>query len=148
MPDLPALLDANVWIALAFAAHPHHAIAVNAFRPLSAARPAVFCRATQQSFLRLASTPAILRLCNASSLTNRDALMTLDGFMSSPAVTYQDEPGGAASLWHRFGGIPSASPHVWMDAYLAAFAVAGGLELITFDRGFSKFAGLTYTVLS
>jgi predicted nucleic acid-binding protein len=35
-----------------------------------------------------------------------------------------------------------------MDAYLAAFAITGGLELITFDKGFSKFGGLRYAVLS
>jgi len=35
-----------------------------------------------------------------------------------------------------------------MDAYLAAFAIAGGLELVTFDQVFTNFAGLTPTILT
>ena len=40
------------------------------------------------------------------------------------------------------------STKVWMDAYLAAFATAGGQELVTLDQGFSKFAGVSVTILS
>ena len=31
---------------------------------------------------------------------------------------------------------PQASPRIWTDAYLAAFAIALGAEMVTFDRGF------------
>jgi predicted nucleic acid-binding protein len=31
------------------------------------------------------------------------------------------------------------STHVWNDAYLAAFAMAGNYEIATFDRGFAQF---------
>jgi toxin-antitoxin system PIN domain toxin len=148
LSDSPVLFDANVWVALAFDTHPHHTRAVEAFRSTTPARPAVFCRSTQQSFLRLASTPAVLRLCNATGLTNQDALVMLAGFMASPSIAYRDEPPGTVPLWHRLAGLPSASPHVWMDAYLAAFAIAGGLELVTFDKTFSQFAGLTPTILT
>ena len=34
-----------------------------------------------------------------------------------------------------------------LDAYLAAFAIAGGLTLVTFDDGFSGIAGLELTLL-
>jgi predicted nucleic acid-binding protein len=36
---------------------------------------------------------------------------------------------------------------LWQDDYLAAFAIAGGLTLVTFDGGFSGFAGLELTLL-
>jgi len=55
------LYDSNLWVALTFAAHPHHGRAVEKFASASAESPACFCRATQQSFLRLATTPALLR---------------------------------------------------------------------------------------
>jgi predicted nucleic acid-binding protein len=48
------LLDVNVWIALAFGTHKHHAVAKQRF----AGEPTglfFFCRMTQQGFLRLAS---------------------------------------------------------------------------------------------
>lgn len=147
MSDSPALFDANVWIALAFDAHPNHAAAVEAFRLQTPERPACFCRATEQSFLRLASTPAILRLCNASGLTNLDALAMFEGFMSSAVVEYRNESEGTVALWHRFAARPTASPQIWMDAYLAAFAITGGLKLVTFDSGFSQYEGLDPTIL-
>ena len=34
------------------------------------------------------------------------------------------------------------------EAYLAAFAMTANLQLVTFDKGFSRFAGLTCTILS
>ena len=46
---------------------------------------------------------------------------------------------------------PSAqgtSAYSWMDAYLAAFAIAGGHQLITTDKGFKQFAELNPVILS
>jgi toxin-antitoxin system PIN domain toxin len=137
--DWAFLFDANVWLALAFADHPHHRLAVAAYHSASEARPALFCRATQQTFLRLASTPAFLRLCNATGLTNRDALETLERFMASRSVAYREEPSGVAPLWHRLAALDSASPKVWMDAYLAAFAISGDLHMVTLDQDFTVF---------
>ena len=36
---------------------------------------------------------------------------------------------------------------MWNDAYLAAFALAGGFQVVTFDQGFSKFAGVNCLIL-
>ena len=52
------------------------------------------------------------------------------------------------TLWHALAGLPSASSKVWMDAYLAAFAKTGGLQMVTLDQGFSKFEGISITMLS
>ena len=42
----------------------------------------------------------------------------------------------------------SFSPKVWNDAYLAAFAIEAGLQLITTDGDFRVFPGLQYSVLT
>jgi toxin-antitoxin system PIN domain toxin len=123
------------------------AAATAAYRAATAERPACFCRSTQQSVLRLLSLPALLHSYGVPGLSNQDALTTLDRFMASPTVAYRDEPARVVPLWHRLAALPTASPKVWMDAYLAAFAIAGGLELVTFDKGFSQFAGLTHTIV-
>lgn len=141
------LLDVNVWLALAFPDHAHHLQALGAFRRATVARPACFCRPAQQGFLRLASTSAFQRSCNIIGLTNRDALGALEQIMASPSVAYHEEPAGLVPLWHRLAALPSASPKVWMDAYLAAFAVAGGLQMVTLDQAFSQFAGVSVTIL-
>lgn len=142
------LLDVNVWLALAFPAHPHHALAMAAYKRATPARPACFCRTTQQGFLRLATNPTFLRSCNITALTNQQAWAALAQLMTLPSVAYREEPAGLDPMWQRLGALPSMSTKVWMDAYLAAFATAGGLELMTLDQGFSRFAGVSVTILS
>jgi toxin-antitoxin system PIN domain toxin len=132
-----SLFDTNVWLAAVFTTHPFHPQAQQALRQASAAEPAVFCRATQQSFLRLASTPALLKAYGADGLTNRDALVALDALQGLPQVVQRDEPPGVLALWRTLATHDTASPKVWMDAYLAAFAIAGGLRMVTLDRDFN-----------
>ena len=43
------------------------------------------------------------------------------------------------ALWLRLARLPSASPKVWMDAYLAAFAIRHDIELVTLDLDFRNF---------
>lgn len=143
------LFDTNVWLAAVFTTHPFHALAQQQLQQASTAKPAVFCRATQQSFLRLASTPALLKVYGATNFTNRDALVALDALQALPQVRVQDEPSGVFALWRSMAAVPSASPKVWMDAYLAAFAVGGALHMVTLDGDFKNFVthGLNLTLL-
>ena len=141
--------DTNFWIALTFDSHSHHREAAEAYSLVSVERPAVFCRSTQQSFLRIATTPAILRQYSAEPFTNQDALAALDHFLAMPTVTFWDEPDGLVPLWRRLASRPTTSPKVWMDSYLAAFAISGDLRIITFDHDFKSFAssGLKFNLL-
>ncbi|MFO0802196.1 MAG: TA system VapC family ribonuclease toxin [Gemmataceae bacterium] len=137
---MPAcLVDTNIWVALAFEAHPAHDLAAESFAQLTSAEPALFCRSTEQSFLRLATTPRMLKHYGADAVTNEQALDTLRHFQSHPAVAFRPEPAGLVPVWHRLAGLSSASPKVWMDAYLAAFAITGGLRMLTLDGDFKSF---------
>lgn len=131
---MPAcLLDVNVWLAAAFAAHPGHGVARRVLQEASADEPALWCRATQQSFLRLASTPVITAAYGMAKATNADAWLALEAFLALPQV----------------GAIEESAPKHWMDAYLAAFAMAAGVLLVSLDRDFSHFEqqGLTGQLL-
>lgn len=144
------LFDSNVWLALTFSSHPHHSLAKEVFTTASAEIPACFCRATQQSFLRLATTSALLRVYGAEGFTNEGAAELLGTLTRLPAVGFLSDPPGLESLWLELAAHPSASPKVWMDAYLAAFAILYKMELVTFDRDFLKFeeAGLRLKLLA
>jgi len=48
----------------------------------------------------------------------------------------------------RYTQAQSFSPKVWNDAYLAVFARAANLQLVTFDQGFVQFADLNRMILS
>lgn len=133
------LFDTNVWLAAVFTTHPFHKLAQQALQEATPANQAFFCRATQQSFLRLVSTPTILKIYGAEDLTNRDALVALSALQTLPQVGVRDEPAGVVTLWHSMAGLDSASPKVWMNAYLAAFAIAGRMDLLTLDQDFKNF---------
>ena len=135
-----SLIDANVWIAVSFEQHDHHALANRYISETSPDRPALICRATEQFWLRLLTTPALHRRYDSLPVSNRDALTILSDTMELPNVRLiEEEPTGVRALWHRLAAIPSASPKVWMDAYLAAFAIRHAVEFVTLDKDFKNF---------
>ena len=147
---MPAcLLDVGVWLAAGFAAHPAHGAARRVLAQVSAAEPALWCRATQQSFLRLASTPVITAAYGVPKATNADAWVALEAFLALPQVDVIDEPPELARHWGQLGAIEQTAPKRWMDAYLAAFAMAAGVLLVSLDRDFSHFEqqGLKFQLL-
>lgn len=133
-----SLFDTNVWIAAIFPTHPLHQQAEQILHEATPAHPAVFCRSTQQSFLHLATTPVLLRAYGAEGMTNRDALVALDALLALPQVCEREDPPGVDAIWRRLASRDTASPKAWMDAYLAAFAIAGGLRLVTLDHDFKS----------
>jgi len=143
------LLDVGVWLAAGFAAHPAHGAARRVLDQVSAAEPALWCRATQQSFLRLASTPVITAAYGVPKATNADAWVALEAFLALPQVDLIDEPPELARHWRQLCAIEQSAPKRWMDAYLAAFAMAAGVLLVSLDRDFSHFEqqGLKFQLL-
>lgn len=144
-------VDTNLWLAYYFKRHPHHAIASKFIRQRSAEDPANLSRAVEHSFLRLLTTPAICRGYDAPAITNSRAVEILQGWRAQPHIHCLDtEPKDTRELWFELAAIPFASPKVWMDAYLAAFAIRAGLPFATLDTDFRRFetAGLQLHLLS
>lgn len=82
-----------------------------------AAGDAVVCRTVQMSLLRLLNNLAVMR----------------------------EEVLDAAFEKYTNGRL--FSPRLWTDAYLAAYALVGGLTLMMFDRGFRAFPGLQSQII-
>ena len=99
-----SLFDTNVWLAAVFTTHPFHARAEQAIEQAPPAVPAVWCRPTQQSFLRLATTPTLLKVYGAERMTNRDALVVLDALQALPQVALREESPGVFDLWCQLAG--------------------------------------------
>lgn len=135
------LVDSNIWLAMAVAPHVFHEPAVEWFEG-RADGPAVFCRATQQSFLRLLTTQAVFVHFEIPPLINRSAWATYHAFRNDNRVGWIDEPEGLEPLWKKLASRGHAAPKLWMDAYLAALAIASGCPLATTDLAFRQFKGL------
>ena len=143
------LCDNNVWLALALSAHVHHAKTREWFESIHEPATVLFCRATQQAFLRLLTNAAVLAPYGTPPLTNDEAWAAYEALLADDRIALQvEEPAGLEPRWKAFGRRKTASPKVWMDAYLAAFALGAGCRLVTSDAAFRQFAGLDLLLLA
>lgn len=133
------LFDSNCWLAIAHEFHGVHDAALRAINAATVEQPACFCRSTEQSVLRLLTTAAIQTTYHSPPITNEGAIRLLTEWRAEPNVTFVDEPAGTCELWLRLADRNTASPKLWMDAYLAAFAISGKFRFVTIDKAFRQF---------
>jgi uncharacterized protein len=142
------LCDSNVWLALALSRHARHQAAHDWFEAIAEPGSVLFCRATQQTFLRLLTNAAVLRPYGNPPLTNRQAWEAYQALLGDDRIAFRsEEPAGLEVSWRRFAVRATASPKLWMDAYLAAWALAGGCRMVTTDVAFRQFGGLDLELL-
>ena len=142
------LCDSNVWLALALSKHVHHGVTREWLDTIQEVASILVCRATQQSFLRLLTNSSVLSPYGNPPLTNREAWLAYEALLADDRVIFRaDEPPGVESLWKTFAVRGTSSPKLWMDAYLAALALAGGHQMVTTDTAFRQFRGLDVLLL-
>jgi toxin-antitoxin system PIN domain toxin len=122
------LVDVGVWLAAVWGRHVHYPVASEWFNQ---ADDMVFCRVTQMSLLRLLSTPAIL---GGDAVDRSQAWRLFDQLRSDERVVWADEPEGLDAVWRVISARDDKSHKLWTEDYLAAFAQAGDLTLVTLDR--------------
>jgi len=142
------LADSNIWLALALSKHAFHSDARDWFANVKSSEVVCFCRSTQQSFLRLLTTHEVLSPYGIAALTNEAAWSTYEAFLADKRIAWLDEPSGLDPLWKNLAERTTASPKLWVDAYLAAFAIAGGYQFVTMDKGFKQFSQLDLLILT
>ena len=123
--------DVNVWLALVHEIHPHHAAAKRWSSSIEQDSDVYFCRFTQLGLLRLLTNISAM---GADVLTQAEAWSEFDQLVAHPGNRMIDEPKGLASLFREFTTSNQAATKQWADGYLAAFADAAGIRLVTFDR--------------
>jgi len=109
---------------------------------------ACFCRSTQHGLLRLLTTAAVTGAYKQAPLSNREAWSKFSVIEDDDRIGFADEPGDVITSWKMLSDTRTASPKLWMDAYLAAFAMAGGYRLVTTDKAFKQFKGLDLLLLA
>ncbi|MBS1568333.1 MAG: type II toxin-antitoxin system VapC family toxin [Bacteroidetes bacterium] len=143
---IPALPDLNVWLALSIPQHAHHQAAMSWFQ-MGGTGTIMFCRSTQQGFLRLLTTGAVTAPYGLAPYSNRKAITMINGIMEDPRIDFAEEPKQLWPQWMRSADTKHAAPKLWMDAYLAAFALAGGYQLVSLDKAFKQFKGVNLKLL-
>jgi len=121
--------DVNVWLALATPEHAHASFAQAWWE--QEAGTIAFCRLTQLGFLRVVTTAAAM---DSKPLTMAAAWHVYDRFYDDDRVTFVAEPPEVEGRFREKATGRLASPKVWVDAWLLAFAQTAGGALVTFDK--------------
>ncbi|MFO0966249.1 MAG: TA system VapC family ribonuclease toxin [Gemmataceae bacterium] len=141
------LADSNVWLALALSTHQFHELARDWLARQAEPNALAFCRLTQLSFLRLLTTRAVLAPYGTPPLRNKSAWSLYTRFRADQRIGFADEPKDVDRHWQKLTAGSQSYPKLWMDAYLAAFALAQPCRLVTTDKAFRQFKGLDLVVL-
>ncbi|MBN9611761.1 MAG: hypothetical protein BGO26_13475 [Actinobacteria bacterium 69-20] len=137
------LPDINVWVALAMPGHTHYAACVDWLDSIATRTSIRFCRTTQQGFLRLSTNSAIRSRYGSAPLDNDGAWDAYRQFAADDRVgPLLAEPDSLESVWCQLSSRATASPKMWTDTYLAAFAITAGATFVTIDRAFTQFRAL------
>ena len=141
------LADTNFWLALVLSKHLFHTPAIRWFQHQPTSSSILFCRSTQQSFLRLLTTDTLMRVYSIPAMTNSLAWETYQTILANPRCGYTNESGDLSCQWTQYSNRDSASPKLWMDSYLAALAVTSGHQFVTTDVAFRQFEKLDLIVI-
>jgi len=140
MADFP---DVNVWVALTAEDHVHHARAEGYWRNEADTR-LLFCRTTALGLVRVTCQQ---HTADGRPLSPEEAWETYLRWRNRPEVGLLTEPPGIEDVMTDWCHKGLATKRNWTDLYLAAFARAGGLRLVTFDNDFRGFPGLELLLL-
>jgi toxin-antitoxin system PIN domain toxin len=127
--------DINVWIALTYQGHVHHARAASWFSGLAADSRLFFCRFTQLGLLRLLTAEAVM---SKEVMNQPQAWQTYDSWLQDDRVACLDEPPGLERVFRGMTRLRRPATKDWADSYLCAFASASQFTLVTFDRSLSR----------
>ena len=134
--DIP---DINVWLALVDENHVNHASAVR-YGQETGDSPIAFVRVTMSGFLRLSTRPGVL----SRPLASGEAWKVYGEFLALPNLRLLAEPEALDDHFRSLTEKTGLPHHLWTDAYLAAFAIAGGHRMVSFDAYFARFPGLDF----
>jgi toxin-antitoxin system PIN domain toxin len=137
------LLDANVWLALAYRNHGHHPKAT-AWMAQQANDSCAFCRVTQMALLRHLTNSKVM---GSLVQSQQAAWNTYDICARDARAIYFGEPAGLEASFRNLSNSQSPSHALWTDCYLAAFAKTMGLTLVSFDQGLRRFPQVQLEIL-
>lgn len=127
------LLDVGVWLAAVWGRHRAHPATRAWFDAQQGELD--FCRVSQMSLLRLVTNTTIM---GDDVLTRAAAWSVYDRLCADARVVTLDEPDALEPVRRSLTAREDASPRLWTDDYLAAFAQAGNLGLVTLDHAFAQ----------
>jgi uncharacterized protein len=138
------LVDANVWLALSVESHTHFEPARAWFKQQDFGACA-FCRLTQLALLRLLTNAKVM---GENLQTQRGAWASYGNLLNNQRCAFLHEPSSLDMQFQRLTSHDQPLHRQWSDSYLAAFAKAASLTLVSFDAGFKNVPDLQLELLT
>ena len=63
-----------------------------------------------------------------------EAWQALDHLLEDDAMGFETEADGLDDIWLKLSETHTPSPKIWMDAYLATFAICSSMRLVTLNK--------------
>ncbi len=137
------LCDINVLLALVAERHIHHKRCSAWWKTRDPSSPLLICREVQSALLRLLSNAAVM---GPDVQTLPHAWAIYASLLQAGGFARVLEPRGVDVVWERLCRPFKHAPKIVSDAYLAAFAITGSFTLVTLDKDFAKFDGLSFLI--
>jgi len=138
------LVDTNVLLNAINADSREHAVAVSFLEEgLSGGSGVAFAWLALVGFVRLATRRGIL----PRPLPTEDALSLVDDWLAAPQAQALEATARHWPVMRRLLVGAGTAGNLSNDAHLAALAIEHGATLVSFDRDFERFAGLSFELL-
>ncbi|MCX6633258.1 MAG: hypothetical protein NTW28_37155 [Candidatus Solibacter sp.] len=131
-------------LALLVRQHEHHRLARKWFDTLDAGEAGI-CRIVHLALIRLLGNRAIM---GDDAISASAAWVLIEELLLDERMEFLAEPPNLGSVMPTLLNYPIPTGKLIADAYLAAFAICEARRLVTLDRGFRQFRGLTLELLS
>ncbi len=130
------LADVNVVFALLVEAHTHHKASWKWWEA-AADGSVLWCLPVRLGVLRLLTNPAAM---DGDPVSTETALTAWEDFARDERVVDQEVSGRRVDPFFRNNVVGrQPAPNLWTDAWLAAYAQALGVGVVSFDRDFRSF---------
>jgi len=133
------LADVNFLIAILDIKHEHSEQASSWLKNAGERHSIVICRVAQMGAIRLLTKQSIM---GAGVLTGAEAWGYLNTLFKDDRFVFGSEPVSFESSWQTICEWTPKGSSAETGSYLAAFAIAGNLTMVTFDGGMTRFPGL------
>lgn len=135
------IVDANVLLYAVDSSSRHHEGAIAWLEQALAGAEAVgLSWVALLAFVRIGTSRSILE----RPMTPADALDQVEAWISAPAAVVVDPTPRHASLLRGLLGDTGTAGNLTSDAHLAALAIENGATVVSYDRDFARFPGISH----
>ena len=139
---MAALVDVNFLVAIMHGRHVHSAAAVRWLAGLDDRGAIAICRVSQMGVLRILTNPSAMK---GEVMSASEFWVGWDRLVDDERFALVGEPAGLQNAWRTLTTAVPKGKSAETDCYLAAFAIADGHGLVSFDKGLRRFPGVELT---